>query len=159
MKNKMFFLGIIVCILCIINSVNVYAILFELNITGDKTVEIDKTIQLKAEFRVGNDILIPDKPNGGIRECSREDVTNQSSWTSSNNDIAVVDNNGKVKGVAEGKTTITATYNGQRADYEINVKPKSVSTIMIIGIIVLVLILISIAIIICKKNKKNKNIK
>ena len=42
-------------------------------------------------------------------------------WTSSNNSIATVDNNGKVTGVAEGKTTITAKYNNETANYEVNV--------------------------------------
>lgn len=132
MKNKVIFLGIIVFICVFINSMNVYAISFNLEITGDKTVEIDKTIQLKSEFWVGNDMWIPDEPNGGIGEVSREDVTNESSWTSSNNDIAVVDSNGKVKGVSEGTVTIKAQYdigsgNYRSATYEITVKPKSSS--------------------------------
>ena len=132
MKNKVIFIGIIVFILCIINSMNVYAISFNLDITGEKTVEVDKTIQLKAEYWVGNDMWLPDEPNGGIGEVSREDVTNESSWTSSNNNIAVVDNKGKVTGVSEGTVTITAQYDigsgiYRYATYEITVKPKSSS--------------------------------
>ena len=112
MKNKIIFLVLIIFICLFVNFMNVYAISFNLDITGDKTVEIDKTIQLKAEYWVGNDMYIPDEPNGGIGELSREDVTNKSSWTSSNNNIAVVDSNGRVTGVSEGTVTITAKYTG-----------------------------------------------
>jgi LPXTG-motif cell wall-anchored protein len=132
MKNKIIFLVLIVIIGLVINGMNVYAISFNLDISGDKTVEVDKTIQLKAEYWVGNEIYIPDEPNGGIGEVSREDVTNKSSWTSSNNNIAVVDSNGKVTGVSEGTVTITAKYdigneNFRNATYEITVKAKSSS--------------------------------
>ena len=123
MKKKIIILGLIlICVL--INSVNVYSISFNLDIAGDKTVEVNKTIQLKAEYWVGNEM----EPNVG--EVSREEVTNQSTWTSSNNDIAVVDSNGKVTGVSVGKATITAQYdigsgNYRNATYEITVIPKS----------------------------------
>ena len=132
MKNKMFFLVLIIFIGLLINCMRVYAISFNLDISGDKAVEVDETIQLKAEYWVGNDIYIPDEPNGGIGEVSREDVTNKSSWTSSNNNIAVVDSNGKVTGISEGTVTITAKYNIENEDfrdatYEITVKSKSSS--------------------------------
>ena len=124
MKNKVIFIGVIVFILCIINSVNVYAISLNLDIIGDKTVEVDKTIQLRAEYWVGNEM----EPNVG--EVSREDVTNKSSWTRSNNNIATVDNTGKVTGVSEGTVTISAQYldttrgADRDATYEITVTPK-----------------------------------
>lgn len=126
MKNKKIFLGFILSICLLFFSTNVYAVSFSVDITGDKTVEVDKTIQLKAEYVVASEM----EPYVG--EVSREDVTNKSSWTSSNNNIATVDNTGKVTGVSEGTVTISARYydtergpNVYRdATYEITVTPK-----------------------------------
>lgn len=124
MKNRVIIIGIIVCILCIINSVNIYAVSLNLDILGDTTVEVGKTIQLKAEYWIANDR----EPYVG--EVSREDVTNKSSWTSSNNNIATVDDTGKVIGISKGTVTISAQYidttrgADREATYEITVIPK-----------------------------------
>lgn len=127
MKNKKIVLGLVLLIYVLFISTKVNAISFNLDIKGEKTVEINKTIQLKAEYWVGNDMWIPEEPNGGIRELSRDDVTNDSLWSSSNNKIAVVDSNGKVTGISEGTATITAKYefesnNFRDATYEVTVK-------------------------------------
>lgn len=42
-------------------------------------------------------------------------------WRSSNESIATVDQNGKVTGITEGKTTIIATINGNRTECEVTV--------------------------------------
>lgn len=51
-------------------------------------------------------------------------------WTSSNPNVASVDNNGKIVGLAIGKTIITATtYNGLTANCEVRVNPALVESI------------------------------
>lgn len=139
MKSKKIIclLLVILIVFCTLN-INSYAVtLPELSITsnnysaGDKMryddvkdVEVEKSLQLYAVIAHGNEMLIDDNYDSlglFVDEANLSGVT----WTSSNTGIATVDNNGKVTGVAEGKTTITATYNGESANYEINVKPKS----------------------------------
>ncbi len=122
------FLFIIAFLIILSNKVN--AISFNLDIKGDKTVAINETIQLKSEYWVGNDIYLPDLPNGGVGEVSREDVTEKSTWKSSDTNIATVDNKGKVTGKAEGTATITAIYYFQGEEYRdatylVEVKNKS----------------------------------
>ncbi len=121
-----------------------------------KEVEVGKTLQLYAVMAHGNEMPTFNK-DGSINYDSLGtfvDETNLSgvTWTSDNNKIASVDNNGKVTGVAEGKTTITAKYNEKSSKYEINVTPANSSnsselsiddglvsqgiTMMVLGIVV-----------------------
>ena len=87
-----------------------------------KEVEVEETLQLYALMAYGRDFEENPEDFGiFVYETNLSGVT----WTSNNNEIATVDNTGKVTGVAEGKATITVTYNGESANYEINVKPKS----------------------------------
>ncbi len=80
------------------------------HITGDTTVYVGKTIKLKADIRPA--------------EATDKTVT----WTSSNKNIATVDNNGNVKGISEGKATITVTTkDGEKTDkVTITVKKEEV---------------------------------
>lgn len=85
-----------------------------------KDVEVEKTLQLYVIIGYGNDLYDPDHPDSMgwyVQQTDLSDVT----WTSSNTSVATVDNNGKVTGVATGKTTITAKYNNETANYEVNV--------------------------------------
>lgn len=85
-------------------------------------IEVEQTLQLYAIIWRGNDVFLDD-PN----EMGRfVDETNLSgvNWTSSNPDIATVDNTGKVTGVTKGETTITAEYEDKSYNYEITVKNK-----------------------------------
>ena len=87
-----------------------------------KEVEIGKTLQLYALMAYGRDFEEnPEDLGIFVHEANLSGVT----WTSNNNGIATVDNTGKVTGVAEGKATITATYNGESATYEVNVIEKT----------------------------------
>ena len=86
-----------------------------------------KTIQLTAEYWIGNEML----PNTG--EVSREDVTNEAVWTSSNPEVATVDDAGKVTGVAEGTTTITAKYEFQENNFRENAHEVTVTPGMSTG--------------------------
>ena len=75
-------------------------------ISGDKEVRVGKTIKLTAKV-------------------SPENATNkQVTWSSSNKRVATVDQNGVVKGIKEGKVTITVTtVDGEKvATYQITVK-------------------------------------
>lgn len=83
-------------------------------INGEKEIAIDTSTQLTIDYTPVN--------------TTEKGVT----WTSSDETIATVDENGVVKGIAEGKATITATskYNSElTANHEIEVKPVVVKTI------------------------------
>lgn len=139
MKSKKIICLLLAFLMVILTlNINSYAVtLPELSITsnhyssGDKmtleevnNVEVDKTLQLYAIIGYGNDVYDPEYPDSMGWYVQQADLTGVT-WTSSNNGIATVDNTGKVTGVAEGKTTITANYNGESSTYEVNVKPKS----------------------------------
>lgn len=105
-------------------SSNNYSSGDKITLEENNEVEVEKTLQLYGMMIYGNDLYDPEHPDSMGRYV---DETNLSgvTWTSSNNGIATVDNTGKVTGITEGKATITATYNGENAEYEVNVKPKS----------------------------------
>lgn len=107
-KGKIFWSIITVGIISILNAVNSYAISFNMDIIGPKKVGIDKNFQLIAEFWVGNDVPIDGDPST-IGEVSREDVTENVIWKTSDANIAEVDEKGKLTGKSKGKVTITAT--------------------------------------------------
>lgn len=139
MKSKKIICLLVVFLMMILTfNINSYAVtLPELMITsnnysaGDKMkyddvndVEVEKTLQLYAVIAHGNEMLVDndyDSLGWFVDEANLNGVT----WTSSNSGIATVDNTGKVTGVAEGKTTITANYKGESSTYKVNVKPKS----------------------------------
>ena len=76
----------------------------KVDITGENTVFEGKTINLKATV-------------------SPDNATNKTvSWSSSNTSIATVDSNGVVKGVKEGKVTITATCSTKSDTHAVEVK-------------------------------------
>ena len=105
-------------------SSNNYSNRDKMTLDEKKEVEINKTLQLYGMLIYGNDIYNIEHPeNTGIfvHETNLSGIT----WNSSNSSIATVDNTGKVTGIAKGKTTITATYNGESATYEITVMPNS----------------------------------
>ena len=99
---------------------NNYAVGDKMRYDDVKDFEVEKTLQLYAVIAHGNDVLAGnnyDSLGSFVDEANLSEVT----WISSNNRIATVDNNGKVTGVAEGKTTIFAKYNNETANYEVNV--------------------------------------
>ena len=135
MKSKKIICFVLVILMMIFTSnINSYAVTApELIITsnhyssGEKmelneenNVEVDKTLQLYAIIGYGNDLYnldYPDSMGWYVQQADLTDVT----WTSNNNEIATVDNTGKVTGVAEGNVTITAKYNNETATYDVNV--------------------------------------
>lgn len=135
MKSKKIICLLLVILMMILTfNINSYALtLPELEITsnnyavGDKMryddvkdVEVKKTLQLYAVIAYGNEMMVDDNYDSlgwFVDEANLSGAT----WTSSNNSIATVDNNGKVTGVAEGKANITVNYNNESATYEINV--------------------------------------
>ena len=139
MKSKKIICLVLVTLMMILTfNINSYAVtLPELMITsynyavGDKMryddvkdVEVEQTLQLYAVIAHGNEMLVDDNYDSlgwFVDEANFSGVT----WTSSNNSIATVDNNGTVTGVAEGKTNITAKYNNETANYEVNVISKT----------------------------------
>lgn len=111
MKSKKSILLIAIAFIILMYSISTYAISFNLEINGENVVTINKSVQLKAQYWIGNDVYESDLPNGGIGEVSREDVTDKVSWISDNPDIAVVDSTGKVTGKSEGIARISVQYN------------------------------------------------
>lgn len=77
------------------------------NIRGSRYIELNATEKYKAYY-----------PNSCMGEegenCAEEivDVTNKSTWTSSDPSIIQIVSNGNLKGLKEGTTTITITYTG-----------------------------------------------
>ena len=101
-----------------------YAVRDKMRYDDVKDVEVEQTLQLYAVIAHGNEMLIDDNYDSlgwFVDEANLSGTT----WTSSNNSIATVDNNGKVTGVAKGKATITAKYNNETANYEVNVIPRT----------------------------------
>lgn len=146
-SKKIICLALVILIMILTFNTNSYAVtLPELMITshnyaaGDKMryddikeVEVEKTIQLYIVIAHGNEMLIDDNYDS-LGWFVDEAIFSGVTWTSGNNSIATVDNNGKVTGVAEGKTTITAKYDNETANYEVNVTERtSFSVTMRVG--------------------------
>lgn len=141
MKNKIIFCLIFAFVILLLTiNMNSYAVtLPELKITSNNYsakdkfnldeinhVEVENTLQLYTVIAHGNDMMFDNNPDSlgwFVDEANLSGVT----WSSADTEIATVDNNGKVTGVTEGKTTITAKYNGESANYEIDVIAKSSS--------------------------------
>ena len=79
----------------------------------EKTLKLNKT---SAEVKVDNTITLTATYNG---------KTVKPIYKSSNTKIATIDSNGKIKGIAQGETTITATYNGKKATCKVTVTAKT----------------------------------
>lgn len=102
---------------------NNYSVGNKMEYEDEKNVKVGRTLQLYAVIAHGNDLAVNNSDDLGwfVDEANLSGTT----WTSSNTDIATVDNTGKVTGIAEGSTTITVTYNEKSANYEVTVKPNS----------------------------------
>ena len=77
--------------------------LYTITISGDEIVNIGKTTELNAEAE--------------YKLTAPEDVTTEVEWTSSDETIATIDENGVVTGIEEGTVTITATYIVDEIEY------------------------------------------
>lgn len=117
--KKVLFIIILFLFILTICSTVVKAINFEITVTGRHIVKVNRSVNLKAVFKVYNDIYIPGKPNGEMGKKENCNVTNEVVWTSSNPRIARVDSNGKVTGVSSGIVTITANYYGEEESHTI----------------------------------------
>lgn len=134
MKITKVILGIAIVSVILMCLANTYANMGApiLNISGEKNVEVNKTIQLKAERSVAYGTYTPDPENNidiPTTEVNTQDVTEKCSWVSSDTNVAKVDNKGIVTGVSEGKAIITAQYDVDKikATYEITVNAKNTS--------------------------------
>ena len=94
---------LLLLLLCLMCTTKSYGICFDMYIQGEESVRAGDTIQLEAFYFIGNDL----DEFGILRE---DDVTNKAIWTSSDENIAKVEN-GEVYGISRGLVTITAEYN------------------------------------------------
>lgn len=90
-----------------------------------KDVEVEKTLQLYAVIAHGNEMLNDNNDEENTGMFVDENNLSETTWSSSNTNVATVDNTGKVTGIAEGKTTISVSHNNESSTYEVNVKQKS----------------------------------
>ena len=73
----------------------------------------------------GNEMLNDNNDDENTGMFVDENNLSETTWSSSNTNVATVDNTGKVTGIAEGKTTISVSHNNESSTYEVNVKQKS----------------------------------
>lgn len=115
-------------------SIKSYAISMNLELSGDnivfskgvyvcsKKIPVGGKMNIKAEYVTSNEMS--PAPTG---EVSREDVSSQCTWKSSNEKIAKV-SNGVIEGISEGRAEITATYKERSATVSLAVGEDRVIT-------------------------------
>lgn len=115
-------------------SIKSYAISMDLELSGDnivfskgvyvcsKKIPVGGKMNIKAEYVTSNEMS--PAPTG---EVSREDVSSQCTWKSSDEKIAKV-SNGVIEGISEGRAEITATYKERSATVSLAVGEDRVIT-------------------------------
>lgn len=115
-------------------SIKSYAISMNLELSGDnivfskgvyvcsKKIPVGGKMNIKAEYVTSNEMS--PAPTG---EVSREDVSSQCTWKSSDEKIAKV-SNGVIEGISEGRAEITATYKERSATVSLAVGEDRVIT-------------------------------
>lgn len=126
MKKMVLLIIAIVCTATIYSG-KVHAISISLELSGDgiqnangiylctKRIPVEGTLNVKAELVTRNDMHVEGTPTG---ETSRDDVTLECEWKSSDEKVAKVEN-GIIRGVAEGGAEITVTYNKQDIKFSV----------------------------------------
>lgn len=130
MKRKLIIFLLIILISVLVFNIKSYALTPpHLKITsndysvGDKldfdteinVVEVGKTLQLYALTAHGNEMPLPYNPDSTgwfVDEVNLSEIT----WSSSDTAVATIDTQGKITGLKEGTTTITATYSPDELD-------------------------------------------
>lgn len=132
-KATAVFISIIVISMCC--SIKSYAISMNLELSGEnitysngvytcsKKIPVGGKMNIKAEYVTSNEMS--PAPTG---ETSREDVSSQCTWKSSDEKIAKV-SNGVIEGISEGVAEITATYKERSATVSLAVGEDRVITI------------------------------
>lgn len=75
-------------------------------------LEVGQSLQLYAHIYEGHDVYDPSQPDDGFGRYVLNSNLNDIEWTSSDTSVATIDAQGKVTGLKEGTTIITATNNG-----------------------------------------------
>ena len=121
MKTKKIIVGILILIAIIICATISKAIMFMYEIRGEKSViAVGEQLELKAIMFIFNDIYYQDGP-----DSTERDITDSCEWTSSNPNIATVNNNGVVTGVAQGDVTINVKISETESmTYKLTVVPE-----------------------------------
>lgn len=132
-------LNILVIVISLFIGINIVNADVGPTISGNNTVKVGEKINLKASFP--NSCL--GKSEADIA-CAQAivDVTSEVDWSSNNEDILTIGENGIVTGIKEGKAVVTATYThtdgtNVASNYNIEVtnsNPKSYEHIMVLVI-------------------------
>ncbi len=116
------FIAVLACLsLVLCFSISYAVTAMELSISGEKIVREGETINLIAQYGCYNDMAFPDGDGSEVGRYMGNDVTNECTWSSNDEIIATVNQNGEVTGVTAGSVTITAHYNGDSSrpdDYQ-----------------------------------------
>ncbi len=107
---KKIYYSLIFVLIGILSIGKVEAISYNLTIYGDNQVKVGESINLTADYWVGNDMIDPSQQGRGTGPISHTNVTSDATWTSNKTDVATVSSNGEVTGVSAGKAKIKATY-------------------------------------------------
>lgn len=117
---------------------------------------IDEIVLIKATSCVFNPSSIQLKPNDEITlvpELEPEGVVVEvKSYTTSDEGVATVDANGKVKAIRRGTATITGTFDGIQGSYVVNV--KGIDDIVIIAIATALLLLAFLVILLFYRKRR-----
>ena len=100
------------------------------NVKENRITSVDVTAENDDEILRGNTKQL--KTSYEVEEPDRETTDDTKvTWTSSDEEVATVDENGVVTGLKDGKATITATIAGKSDTYEVTVKEVHVEGIVI----------------------------
>ena len=97
-------------------EVNASYLVSSISLTDSKSVNVGSTVNVLAIANMKN-------------ATKQATITKGLTWKSSNTKVATVDSNGKVKGIAEGTATITASIGNKIASVKVTVKPVKATSI------------------------------
>ncbi|MGO0059513.1 Ig-like domain-containing protein [Brevibacillus fluminis] len=84
-------------------------------------VDVAKLEVQPTELEIGTGEVKQLQLTATLSNKEKENVTEQATWSSSDPEVATIDQNGKLRAVAPGTAVITATYGGQTAELSVTI--------------------------------------